>query len=114
MELLRNQASYERKQKLRNQRDYVFVRKQQIGKVERNIFSKKTKIPGTERVQTVEYVKHNGKYMQLKNYKDMMKKKNLYQSPSPVLKKCKKDCPSIKKVCNTKTGRCNKIKTSKK
>jgi hypothetical protein len=115
MELLRNQAAYERNKKQRNAKTYTFVRKQMIGKVERNVFAKHQNVEGV--MKKVEYVKHNGKYMQLKRYKDMMKQKNLYKSPSssPAGKKCKKDCEAIKKICNKATGRCNNLKkTSKK
>lgn len=113
MEMLR--GAYERDRKLKNAKAYTFVRKQQIGNVERNVFVKDSN----------EYVKHNGKFMKLKNYKELMKSKNLYKSPSPQKspslqklsspkKPCKKDCSLIKKVCNNKTGRCNKPKVSKK
>jgi len=111
MELLRNQAAYEQQKKKRDEKLYSFVRKEKIGNVERKVYSKVNKsIDGTKKV---EYVKHNGKYMQFKNYKEMMKKKNLYKSPSPQAKKCKKDCVAVKKVCNKVTGRCNKPKTKK-
>lgn len=113
MELLRNQAAYEMNKKQRDAKTYTFVRKQMIGKVERNVFAKHQNVEGV--MKKVEYVKHNGKYMQLKRYKDMMKQKNLYKSPSPEGKKCKKDCQAIKKYCNKLTGRCNNSKkTSKK
>ena len=124
MEVLR--GAYERDRKKNNAKSYIFVRKQQIGNVERNVFAKKVHHYGktvngryySPRTETVEYVKYNGKYMQLKKYKEMMKAKNLYKSPSPkakspIIKKCKKDCVSINKICNTKTGRCNKIKSVK-
>lgn len=100
MDLLRNVAAYENNKKKRDAKIYALVKKEKIGNVERNIFSK----DGNH------YVKHNGKYMQLKNYKEMMKKKNLYKSPSPVKKGCKRDCVAIKKICNEKTRRCNNPK----
>jgi hypothetical protein len=103
MELLRNITAYENNKKKRDAKIYTLVKKEKIGNVERNIFLKDEK----------HYVKHNGKYMQLKNFKEMMKKKNLYQSPTPQGKKCKKDCVAVKKVCNKVTGRCNKPKTKK-
>lgn len=112
MELLRNQAIYERNRKNRNAKNYTFVRKQMIGKLERNVFSKQQMVDGS--MKKLEYVKHNGKYVQLKKYKELMKKKNLYKSPSPEGKKCKKDCVAIGKYCNKITGRCNKVKTTKK
>ena len=120
MELLRNQAAYERNKNKKNAKIYEVVRKQQIGNVERKIYRKL----GSDG-KYKEYVKYNGRYVQLKNYKEIMKKKNLYKSPSPVRKsaspvrsaegkKCKKDCAAIKKVCNKKTGRCNNPKKSPK
>lgn len=125
MEMLR--SAYERDRKLKNAKAYTFVRKQQIGNVERNVFVKELKHPGkwvngsrkSPYTEKVEYVQHNGKYMKLKNYKELMKSKNLYKSPSPQKlsspgKSCKKDCILIKKVCNKKTGRCNKPKVTKK
>ena len=124
MELLRNVAAYERSKKKRDEKIYLFVRKQQFGKVERNVYAKVHKLPGGD-TKKLEYVKYNGKYMQLVNYKDLMKKKNLYKSPSPTKaaspkasspgdgKKCKKDCVALGKVCNKKTGRCIAKKASK-
>ena len=110
MDLLRNVTQYEANKKKRDAKIYQFVRKQKLGNVERIIWQK----PVDNKM--VEYVKYNGKYMQLKNYKIMMKQKNLYKSPSPIRespkksessgKKCKKDCESIGKVCNKKSGRC--------
>ena len=79
MELLRNVAAYERSKKKRDEKIYLFVRKQQFGKVERNVYAKVHKLPGGD-TKKLEYVKYNGKYMQLVNYKDLMKKKNLYKS----------------------------------
>lgn len=119
MELLRNQAAYEKARNKQNAKVYEVVRKQQIGNVERKVFRKL----GSDG-KYKEYVRYNGRYVQLKNYKEIMKKKNLYKSPSPVRsasskrsaegKKCKKDCAAIKKICNKKTGRCNKPKKSPK
>lgn len=118
MELLRNVAAYERSKKKRDEKIYQFVRKQQFGKVERNVYAKVHKLPGGA-TKKLEYIKYNGKYMQIVNYKDLMKKKNLYKSPSPKAsssgdgKKCKKDCVALGKDCNKKTGRCNAKKVSK-
>lgn len=135
MEMLR--GAYERDRKLKNAKAYTFVRKQKIGNVERNVFVKNMPKPDkwvtgridrviydkwvdkTQLQNKVEYVKYNGKYMQLKNYKELIKSKNLYKSPSYQKvsspgKSCKKDCSLIKKVCNKKTGRCNKPKETKK
>jgi hypothetical protein len=112
MELLRNQVAYEQQKKKRDEKLYSFVRKEKVGNVERKVYLKVKK--SSEGTKKVEYVKHNGKFMQLKNYKEMMKKKNLYKSPSPQGKKCKKDCKAIKKECNKVTGRCNKPKPKTK
>ena len=112
MELLRNQAAYEQQKKKRDEKLYSFVRKEKVGNVERKVYLKVNK--SNEGTKKVEYVKHNGKFMQLKNYKEMMKKKNLYKSPSPQGKKCKKDCKAIKKEGNKVTGRCNKPKPKTK
>jgi hypothetical protein len=124
MEMLR--GAYERDRKNKIAKAYTFVRKQKIGNVERNVFVKEIKhygkhVNGSYKSpfsEKVEYVKYNGKYMKLKNYKELMKSKNLYKSPSPQKlssprKSCKKDCSLIKKVCNNKTGRCNKPKVLK-
>ena len=124
MEMLR--GAYERDRKKKNAKAYTFVRKQKIGNVERNVFIKEFKHPKqfingvwkSPYSEKIEYVKYNGKYMRLKNYKELMKSKNLYKSPSPpklspVKKPCKKDCSLIQKMCNNKTGRCNKIKAPK-
>ena len=121
MDLLRNVAQYEANKKKRDAKVYQFVRKQKLGNVERIIWQK----PVDNKM--VEYVKYNGKYMQLKNYEAMMKRKDLdkqqrnfqkmlFASPKktespekPELpgKECKKDCKAIGKVCNKKSGRCN-------
>jgi hypothetical protein len=87
---------YERIRKAKNDKNYQVVRKDKIGNLDRNIYIK----------NNIEYVKYNGKYMQLKNYKTVMKNKGLYRSPEPS-KECKKDCESLNKMCNKKTGRCN-------
>jgi len=120
MDLLRNVAQYEANKKKRDAKVYQFVRKQKLGNVERIIWQK----PVDNKM--VEYVKYNGKYMQLKNYEAMMKRKDLYkqqvnfqkmllaspkkpqspEKPESPGKECKKDCKAIGKVCNKKTGRC--------
>ena len=113
MDLLRNIAIYEANKRKRDAKRYTFVRKEKIGKLERNVFSKQKFDTKTNTFITAEYVKHNGKHMELNNFKTLMKKKNLYTSPSPIKSpvekskiNCKKDCVSINKECNFKTGRC--------
>ena len=119
MDLLRNVAQYEANKKKRDAKVYKFVRKQKLGNVERIIWQK----PVDNKM--VEYVKYNGKYMQLKNYEAMMKRKDSWkqirifnnrlftqkpESPKKSKssgKQCKKDCKAIGKVCNKKSGRCN-------
>jgi hypothetical protein len=119
MDLLRNVARYEANKKKRDAKVYKFVRKQKLGNVERIIWQK----PVDNKM--VEYVKYNGKYMQLKNYEAMMKRKDFWKQvrifnnrlftkkpespkkPKSPGRQCKKDCESINKVCNKKSGRCN-------
>lgn len=122
MEILR--SAYERDKKLKNENAYTFVRKQKIENVERNVFVKKMPRPDkwvtsrldrviydkwvdkTVPVNSTEYVKHNGKFMQLKNYKELLKSKNKYpdsQKLSSPGKSCKKDCSLSKKESNKKT-----------
>jgi hypothetical protein len=122
MEILR--SAYERDKKLKNENAYTFVRKQKIGNVERNVFEKKMPRPDkwvtsrldrviydkwvdkTVPVNSTEYVKHNGRFMQLKNYKELLKSKNKSPSSQKLSshgKSCKKDCSLSKKESNKKT-----------
>lgn len=84
-----------------NAKKYVLVRSDLVGNQKRNIYIKDSN----------EYIKHNGKYIQLKNYKEMVFKKNELQLNKS--KPCKKDCAAENKICNKKTHRCNKIKVQR-
>lgn len=78
---------------------YELVRSIMYGNQKRNIYIK----------NSIEYIKHNGKFMQLKNYDEMKKKKYNEQQKNG----CKHDCKAENKICNKKTLRCNKIKEEK-
>jgi len=116
-------AHIQRNKDKRNAKVYEIVRKEKLGNVERNIFVKEFKHPSTvlngqyqpPYVEKREYVKHNGKYVQLSNYKKMMNIVSRPNSPKQVAKDvssnvCKKDCAKVGKVCNKDTKRCNKVK----
>lgn len=101
MDLLKRAYDGEKDRKAKNAKQYILVRSDLVGNQKRNIFSKDSK----------EYIKHNGKYIQLKNYMEkVLKKKELQVKKSQP---CKKDCAAENKICNKETHRCNKIKEEK-
>jgi len=101
MDLVRRAYVGEKDRKAKNAKQYTLVRSDLVGNQKRNIFRKDSK----------EYIKHNGKYIQLKKYMEMaLKKKELLLKKSQP---CKKDCAAENKICNKKTHRCNKIKEEK-
>lgn len=98
MDLLNMGYIGEKDRKAKNAKKYILVRSDIVGKQKRNIYSKDSK----------EYIKHNGKYIQLKNYmKIMLQKNELYLKN---INPCKKDCAAENKICNKITGRCNNKK----
>ena len=97
-------ATTNKNNRAKNAKRYIVLYSQKIGNKMMNVYSRNSK----------EYVRHNGKYMQLTKYKDLLKAKGLYKSPTKLIEKnCKRDCKLIEKICNKKTGRCNKIKVPK-
>ena len=93
----------EKERKAKNDKNYKLVRTVMYGEQKRNIYSK----------NSLEYIKHNGKFMQLKKYNEMRKKKHNELMKKQQKKDCKKDCKAENKICNKKTLRCNKIKEEK-
>ena len=93
MDLVKRAYIGEKDRKAKNAKQYILVRSDFVGNQKRNIFSKDSK----------EYIKHNGKYIQLKKYMEMaLKKKELQLKKSQP---CKKDCAAENKICNKKTRR---------
>lgn len=105
MDLVRRAYVGEKDRKAKNAKQYILVRSALIGKQKRNIYIKDSK----------EYIKHNGKYVQLKKYMKNMIDKEILQINKEIEKTnpCKKDCAAENKICNKKTHRCNKIKEEK-
>jgi len=107
MDLINRGYIGDRDRKLKNAKRYILVRSALIGKQKRNIYIKDSK----------EYIKHNGKYVQLKKYMENMINKEILQINKGIEKTkkspCKQDCVAKNKICNTKTKRCNKIKEKK-
>lgn len=95
MDLLKRGYIGEKDRKEKNAKKYILVRSDIVGKQKRNIYSKDSK----------EYIKHNGKYIQLKNFMKMViqKKESYLKNIFP----CKKDCAAKNKICNKITHRCN-------
>ena len=113
----------QRNKDIKNAKTYKQLRKEKLGNVERIIYVKEfKKVSNNGRSSPVfekkEYVRHNGKYIQLDNYKKLMNIKSSSRSSSKSSsrsslvsgKECKTDCKKINKICNKTTGRCNKIK----
>jgi len=108
-------AQIQRNKDKKNAKTYKQLRKEKLGNVERIIYVKEIKIVSNSGrsspiFEKKEYVRQNGKYIQLDNYKKKMNIKSSSKSSLVSGKKCKTDCKKIDKVCNKTTGRCNKVK----